>query len=158
MFFLKTKRGLSDVFSEMLAESALVGKAALLGDLGELAVSGLDHFAGGLDSNAHKERLGAHAEGFDESTVKLAWRDANVLSEVFDCEFVAELLADAFDGAVDGEVGASSVEGCAVTLRGAHHADDCVVSVEDGQLVCDEPIWEALTVKEEFDDVEFGFA
>jgi hypothetical protein len=39
VFFLKAKRGLSDVLSEMLAESALVGKAALLRDLGELAVA-----------------------------------------------------------------------------------------------------------------------
>ena len=132
MFFLEAERGLSDVFPEMLAESALVGKAALLRHLGELAVARLEHLASGLDTNPHEKGLGTHCERFDKSTVQLAWRDADVLRKCLDGELFAEPLADALDCAIDREVRTQGVVGGSVALRGTHHTNDGVGTVEEG--------------------------
>ena len=158
VFFLEAKRGLSDVFTEMLAESALVGKAALLRHLGELAVARLKHLASGLDSNPHEKSLGTHCERFNKSTVQLPRRDADVLRKRLDGQLFTEPLTDAFNRAIDGEVRTQGIVGGSVALRGTHHTNDGVVTVEEGQFVSDEPVGEALAVEEEFDDVEFGLA
>lgn len=158
MFFLKAERGLPDMFSEMLAESALVGKAALLGYLGELAVARLKHLASGLDSDSHQKGLRTHRKGFDKPTVQLPRRDADMLRKRLDRELFTEPLTDAFNCAVDGEVGAQGIVGGSVALCGSHHADHTVIAVKERQFVGDKPIGEALAVEEKFDDVEFWLA
>jgi hypothetical protein len=158
VLFLEAKWCLSDVFAEMLTERALVGEAALQGDLRKLAVPRLEHLTSGLDPHPHEERLGAHGEGFHEASVELAWGDANVLSEVFYRQLFSEPLTDTFHCTVDGEVGSEGVMGCAVALRCAHESDDGACAVAQGEFVRDEPVRQSLSVEEEFDDVELGFS
>lgn len=95
-------------------------------------------------------------EGLIETAEKLALRQPNSFGKISDVDFFAKGGADDLDGLVDEQIRRDDFLGSGVALGGAHEADGLPIDVEDGELIGDIPIRNAVSIEKQLDDLDLG--
>lgn len=143
---------------KVVSEGTLVAKAEVACDFSNLSAFFLQHFTGSLDAQLHDECLRTGAEGFDKFAVQLPGRKMHEAREFGDGDTGAEVGADVSERAVDLLMRLEYLVSASKAAHAAHDADGAAFAIKEGELVGDEPPWDALVGEEELNDVQLRLA
>lgn len=71
---------------------------------------------------------------------------------------IPEVVADVFDRLVQVQVGLQKRLSCLITVGGAHESNHPAVRIADWKFVGHKPVWDSLTVEEQFDQIKSRFS
>ncbi len=141
----------------MLGKGALVAEAEVQSDFGNGFVAAPEHFAGGLNSRLDEESAGVRPEDLAKSAVELTDRHAGSLCQIGKIDRLMKMVADIADGPVDLKMGRQGGSTAGVALYCPHDPDDGTSAAEDGKLVSEVPVGQALEVEKKFNDFQLRF-